>query len=59
MKASLADAAGMDASPTAVACDTDEPIKIWTVTQGRCRRVRTDHQLRIRHGHNVRGRSPT
>jgi hypothetical protein len=40
MQAPVADVAGMDASPSGAACDTDVPIKIQTVTRGSCRRVR-------------------
>jgi hypothetical protein len=40
MKASVADAAGRDASPSGAAPDTDAPISFETVTQGRCHRVR-------------------
>ena len=39
MKRPVANAAGMDASPTGTACDTHVPIKIQTVTRGRCCRV--------------------
>ncbi len=40
MKASVADAAGMDASPTGAACDIRAPICFWAVTRGTCLRVR-------------------
>ena len=39
MKASVADAAGKEASSNGAACDTDVPIYFCVVTQGRCRRV--------------------
>jgi hypothetical protein len=40
MKTSIADAAGMDASPTGAARDTDASIYSCVVTRGTCRRVR-------------------
>jgi hypothetical protein len=40
MKASVAEAARRDASPSGAVCDTDAPISFETVTRGRCRRVR-------------------
>jgi hypothetical protein len=39
MKASVADAAKMDASPTGAACDIRAPIYFCVVTRGRCRHV--------------------
>ena len=59
MKAPVADAAGKDASPSGAARDTHAPI---IVLVGHARQVPSrppDHQLPIRHGHNVRRRSPT
>jgi hypothetical protein len=59
MKTSIADAAGMDASPTGAALDTHAPAKS---SAGRERHVPSrppTHQLPIRHGHIVRRRSPT
>jgi hypothetical protein len=40
MKAPVANAAGKDASPSVVACDTRAPIYFCAVTRGRCRRLR-------------------
>jgi hypothetical protein len=40
MKAPVADAARMDASPTGAACDIRAPISGSAVTRGRCRRLR-------------------
>ena len=59
MKASVADAAGMDTSPTGATCDIRAPSIFCAVTRGRCPRVRPDRQLPIRCGHNVRRHSPT
>jgi hypothetical protein len=39
MKVPVAGAAGKDRSPSEAVRDTDAPIKIQTVTRGRCRRV--------------------
>jgi hypothetical protein len=40
MKASVAESAGRDASPSGAACDTHASIFFQTVTQGLCCRVR-------------------
>ena len=59
MKASVADAVGMDVSPNGVACDTRAPIYFCAVTRGRCGRVRPIISCRFTAVTVSDGRSPT